>query len=120
MKRLLILAAPIAIVGLAATGCATAPTFDLETLKPTEEGDQISLTGRFELSGLQFRLFPGSDQKCLSGALTSLAGIPTPDYSNRTMTLTGSLVLADTPAAGAIKEACGRGVVMLANEVTTP
>lgn len=113
--RLLILVATFA-----ATGCATAPTFDLETLKPTPEGEQISLTGRFELSGLQFRLYPGSDDKCLSGALTSLAGVPTPDYTNRTMTLTGALVLADTPAAGAIQEACGRGVVMLANEVTTP
>ena len=115
MKRLLILAATIAAIG-----CATAPTFDIETLKPTPEGEQISLTGRFELSGLQFRLFPGSDDTCLSGALTSLAGIPTPDYNNRTMTLTGTLVLAETPAAGAIQEACGRGVVMLANEVTTP
>ena len=116
MKRpLLILAAAIA-----ATGCATAPTFDVDTLKPTAEGEQISLTGRFELSGLQFRLYPGSDSTCLSGALTSLAGVPTPDYTNRPMTLTGTLVLADTPAAGAIKEACGRGVVMLANEVTTP
>ena len=115
MKRPLILAAAIA-----ATGCATAPTFDVDTLKPTAEGEQISLTGRFELSGLQFRLYPSSDSTCLSGALTSLAGIPTPDYTNRTMTLTGTLVLADTPAAGAIKEACGRGVVMLANEVTTP
>jgi len=115
MKRPLILAAAIA-----ATGCATAPTFDVDTLKPTAEGEQISLTGRFELNGLQFRLYPGSGSTCLSGALTSLAGIPTPDYTNRTMTLTGTLVLANTPAAGAIQEACGRGVVMLANEVTTP
>ncbi|HOY80222.1 MAG TPA: hypothetical protein PLN33_20590 [Hyphomonadaceae bacterium] len=115
MKRPLILAAAIA-----ATGCATAPTFDVDTLKPTAEGDQISLTGRFELNGLQFRLYPGNDSTCLSGALTSLAGVPTPDYNNHQMTLTGTLVLANTPAAGAIQEACGRGVVMLANEVTTP
>ncbi len=115
MKRLLILAAT-----LIAAGCAATPSFDVATLKPTAEGEQISLTGRFELSGLQFRLYSGAESACISGALTSLAGVPTPDYNNRTMTLTGTLVLADTPAAGAIKEACGRGVVMLANEVTVP
>lgn len=113
--RLLIL-----IAALAATGCTAAPSFDIAALKPTPEGEQISLTGRFELNGLQFRLYSGAESACISGALTSLAGVPTPDYNNRIMTLTGSLVLADTEAAGAIKEACGRGVVMLANEVTTP
>ena len=112
--RLLILAVTLA------AGCASAPSFDIETLKPTAEGEQVSLTGRFELSGLQFRLFPGNDDKCLSGALTSLAGVPTPEFTNRTMTLTGELHLADTDAAGAIKDACNRGLVLLANEVTVP
>ena len=113
--RLLILTA-----ALAATGCAATPTFDIANLKPTPEGEQVSLTGRFELSGLQFRLYSGAESACISGALTSLAGIPTPDFNNRTMTLTGALVLADTEAAGQIKEACGQGVVMLANDVSLP
>lgn len=120
MRKSLLLLAPL-LGALAATGaCTTTQAFDVATLKPTAEGDQVSLTGRFELSGLQFRLYPGSGDTCLSGALTSLAGVPTPDYNNRTLTLTGALVLADTPAAGAIKEACGQGVVMLANEVSVP
>lgn len=114
-SRLLIL-----IAAVLSTGCAAAPSFDVETLKPTAEGEQISLTGRFELSGLQFRLYSGAESACISGALTSLAGVPPAEYTNRPMTLTGTLVLANTEAAGAIKEACGRGVVMLANEVTTP
>lgn len=99
-------------------GCASAPSFDIETLKPTAEGEQVSLTGRFELSGLQFRLFPGNGDTCLSGALTSLAGVPTPEFNNRTMTLTGELHLAEPE--GAIKDACNRGLVMLANEVVVP
>ena len=115
MRKPLLLAA-----AMLAAGCASAPSFDIETLKPTAEGEQISLTGRFELSGLQFRLFPGNGETCLSGALTSLAGIPTPDYNNRTMTLTGQLLLAETEAAGPIKDACARGLVMLANEVSVP
>ena len=108
------------LAGILASGCASAPSFDIENLKPTVEGEQISLTGRFELSGLQFRLFPGNGDTCLSGALTSLAGVPTPEFNNRTMTLTGELHLANTDAAGAIKDACNRGVVMLANEVVVP
>mgnify|MGYP003507895884 CR=1 FL=1 len=115
MRKPLLLAA-----AMLAAGCASAPSFDIETLKPTAEGEQISLTGRFELSGLQFRLFPGADDTCISGALTSLAGVPTPEYNNRTMTLTGELHLAETDAAGAIKDACNRGLVMLANEVVVP
>ena len=106
------------IAALLTAGCVSAPSFDIETLKPTAEGEQISLTGRFELSGLQFRLFPGNDDKCLSGALTSLAGVPTPEFNNRTMTLTGELQLAD--ADSPIKDACNRGLVMLANEVVVP
>ena len=110
----------LVLVALLTSGCAATPSFDIETLKPTAEGEQISLTGRFELSGLQFRLFPGNDDKCLSGALTSLAGVPTPEFNNRTMKLTGELHLANTEAAGAIKDACNRDLVMLANEVVVP
>ncbi|MDP3494348.1 MAG: hypothetical protein Q8R82_14640 [Hyphomonadaceae bacterium] len=115
MRKSIILAAV-----LASAGCAAMQSFDIATLKPTAEGEQVSLTGRFELSGLQFRLFPGNGETCLSGALTSLAGIPTPEYNNRTMTLTGQLLLAETEAAGPIKDACARGLVMLANEVSVP
>ena len=108
----------VVIAGLLTAACASAPSFNIETLKPTAEGEQVSLTGRFELSGLQFRLFPGADDTCLSGALTSLAGVPPPEYSNRTMTLTGELHLAEPD--GAIKDACNRGLVMLANDVSVP
>jgi len=113
MRKSLVFAA-----ALLAAACASAPSFDIETLKPTAEGEQVSLTGRFELSGLQFRLFPGNGDTCLSGALTSLAGVPTPEFNNRTMTLTGELHLAEPE--GAIKDACNRGLVMLANEVVVP
>ena len=36
------------------------------------------------------------------------------------MTLTGQLLLAETEAADPIKDACARGLVMLANEVSVP
>lgn len=100
--------------------CASAPTFNIASLQPTAETDQVSLTGRFELSGLQFRLYPGGGATCLSGALSSLAGVPTPEYTNRQMTLTGYLYKAGSEAAGEIIDACDSGIVMVANEVVAP
>lgn len=115
MKRASLVAA-----ALAATACASAPTFNIPALQPTAETDQVSLTGRFELSGLQFRLYPGSGPACLSGALSSLAGVPPPEYTNRQMTLTGYLYKSGSEAAGEIVDACDTGIVMLANEVVVP
>jgi hypothetical protein len=114
---------PVTALLALATGCASAPSFDIATLKPTEEADQATLTGHFELSGLQFRLYPGAagaNAPCLSGALTSLAGLPPPEYTNRQMTLTGHLHRAGSAEAGAIVDACGSGIIMLANEVIVP
>jgi len=115
MKRACLLAA-----ALATAACASAPTFNIASLQPTAETDQVSLTGRFELSGLQFRLYPGAGATCISGALSSLAGLPTPDYTNRQMTLTGYLYKSGSEAAGEIPDACNTGIVMVANEVVVP
>jgi hypothetical protein len=110
---------------LALSGCATsgAARFDIASLAPTTEGELASLTGHFVLSGLQFRLYPGaagSSAPCLSGALTSLAGVPPPAYANRTMTLSGRLLASSDPEASSIPNACNSKVLMLATEVVTP
>ena len=122
MKRARSRIAATVLLALAA-GCASAPSFDLARLQPTPEADQVTLTGYFDLNGLQFRLYPGAstaDAPCLSGALTSLAGIPTPEFTNRQMTLTGHLHRTTDPEAENIPNACGGALVMLANDVSAP
>ena len=116
-----ILLATAALV--AASACASAPSFDLGKLQPTAEAEQVTLTGYFDLNGLQFRLYPGAsgpNAPCLSGALTSLAGVPTPDFTNRIMALTGHLHRTTDPQAETIPTACGGAIVMLANDVSVP
>ena len=113
---------PIAASLLALGACASS-TFDFAALEPTPEGEQITLTGYFDLNGLQFRLYPGQhgdNATCLSGALTSLAGIPTPEFTNRQRSLTGHLHRATDPEAENIPNPCGAALVMLANEVVVP
>jgi hypothetical protein len=112
----------LALAALAAGACAT-PSFDIAKLQPTPEAEQVTLTGYFDLNGLQFRLYPGASDAnapCLSGALTSLAGVPTPEFTNRQMALTGHLHRTTDPEAENIPNACGGALVMLANDVAVP
>jgi len=105
---------------LALAACASTPTFDVAKLQPTPDAAQTMLTGRFELNGLQFRLYSGAGDACISGALTSLAGIPPPEYSNRQMTLSGRLITAGREEAGSLADPGGSGLILIANEVTVP
>lgn len=105
---------------MALAACASTPTFDIAKLQPTPDADQATLTGRFEVNGRQFRLYPGSGDACLAGALTSLAGIPPLEYSNRQMTLSGRLLTAGGEEAGSLADPCGSGLILLADEVTVP
>lgn len=116
MPRLILLTASL----LALAACASTPTFDIGKLQPTPDAAQTALTGRFELNGLQFRLYSGAGDACISGALTSLAGIPTPEYSNRQMTLSGRLLTVGGEEAGSLADPCGSGLILLADEVTVP
>ena len=118
MRTHITIAASLLVLG----ACASS-TFDIAALQPTPEGEQTSLTGYFDLNGLQFRLYPGQhgdNAPCVSGALTSLAGIPTPEFTNRQMSLTGHLHRATDPEAENIPNPCGAALVMLANEVVVP
>lgn len=118
MRTYIPIAASLLILG----ACASS-TFDIAALQPTPEGEQITLTGYFDLNGLQFRLYPGATgdkAPCLSGALTSLAGVPTPEFTNRQMSLTGHLHRAADAEAENIPNPCGAPHVMLANEVVVP
>ena len=107
---------------LALAACASS-SLDIGALQPTAEGEQVTLTGYFDLNGLQFRLYPGAtgdEAPCISGALTSLAGVPTPEFTNRQMALTGHLHRTTNAEAEKIPNPCGGALVMLANEVVVP
>ncbi len=107
---------------LALAACSTPLKLDLlNGIKRVDDAEQIQLTGLLVLNGGDFRLYPnGPAGGCISGTLLSLAGIPTPEYSNRTMAVTGYLHVAGTETAGATKDDCKAGMVLHATEVTTP
>ena len=107
---------------LSLAACASA-SFDIAALQPTPEGEQVTLTGYFDLNGLQFRLYPGAtgdEAPCISGALTSLAGVPTPEFTTRQMAFTGHLHRTTDAEAEKIPNPCGGALVMLANQVVVP
>ena len=101
------------------------PTFDLAGLKPTADGETATLTGWFKLDGRSFTLTPSATKPadnaaCLSGVLLSLAGNPTPEYSDRTMTVSGYVYDAKDDAAEGAANPCHSGVIIEAIEVSTP
>lgn len=115
LRRILLTASLLSLAG-----CASPPTFDIGRLQPTPDAEQATLTGRFELNGRQFRLYPGDGDACLAGVLTSLAGIPPSEFTNRQMTLSGRLLAVGSEEAGSLADPCGAGLIMLADEVTVP
>jgi len=113
-------------LGLAACTSPPAPRFDIGALKPTAEGGQIELTGWFQIDD-QFRLYP--EQKrlgeigkntCISGVALSLAGIVPLESSGKLMSVSGFLHRASSAEAGAVKDECGSGLVLLATGVSVP
>ena len=71
----------------------------------------------------EFRLYPGAtgdEAPCISGALTSLAGVPTPEFTTRQMAFTGHLHRTTDAEAEKIPNPCGGALVMLANQVVVP
>jgi hypothetical protein len=113
----------LALAALAAGACAT-PSFDIgASFSPQPKAEQVTLTGYFDLNGLQFRLYPGAtgdEAPCISGALTSLAGVPTPEFTTRQMAFTGHLHRTTDAEAENIPNPCGGALVMLANDVAVP
>lgn len=118
------------LAGLAvlATACSTPtapPTFDIAATRPTGDGDAATLTGWFTFSDRTFRLYPtrtkpADGAPCLSGVLLSLAGVPTPDFNDRPMTVMGFIYdKADEAAQGAANP-CQSGVIIEAIEISVP
>jgi hypothetical protein len=111
-----------------AAACSTPaakPTFDLAGMKPTPDGETATLTGWFNLVDRTFRLYPtaakpANDAPCLSGVLLSLAGMPTPEDSNRPMTVTGYVYAKGDEAAQGAANPCQSGVILEAIEVSAP
>jgi len=118
----------ILLPGLILAACASppAPYFDIAARKPAAEGDQVQLTGWLQIDS-QFRLYPvqrhlGETGKstCISGVTLSLAGIVPPEFNGKLMAVSGFLHRAGSVGAGAVRDECGSGVVLLATEVAVP
>ncbi len=124
MRGLLVCCVMLA-VGCSAPEPAAKPSFDLAGMKPTADGDAATLTGWFTLEGRSFTLHPtltkpASNAPCLSGVLLSLAGVPTPEYSDRPMTISGYIYDAKDPAAEGAANPCKSGVILEAIDVMVP
>ncbi len=111
-----------------AAGCSTPaakPTFDVAGMKPTADGETATLTGWFKLDGRSFQLYPtltkpGANDMCVSGVLLSLAGVPTPEYSDRPMTVSGYVFDAKDEAAEGAANPCKSSVIIEAIDVMVP
>jgi len=116
------------VLALAACSAPSAESFDISKLQPTVEADQKTLTGWFQTDGFRnFRLYPAKADlgqtgkgSCISGIALSLAGIPTPDFNNRMMTITGSIHRTGSAEAGSTADSCGSGIVLLAMDISVP
>ncbi|MDP3736038.1 MAG: hypothetical protein Q8R02_01535 [Hyphomonadaceae bacterium] len=112
---------------MALGGCLTPkPAFDIPTLKPTEEADQVVLTGWLQL-GDQIRLYPEKKHlgdmgkaTCISGVLLSLAGRPGPEFNDRRVAVSGYLRRFGGEGSGSLKDECGSGLILLADGVSVP
>ncbi|MEQ1782453.1 MAG: hypothetical protein ABMA14_13910 [Hyphomonadaceae bacterium] len=115
---------------LLATGCtapgpAVKPTFDLANLKPSADGDAPTFTGWLVIDGRDFKLYPtaakpADNDPCVSGVLLSLAGMPTPDFSNRVMNVTGYVFDKIDPGAEGAANPCHSAMIVEAIEVSVP
>lgn len=118
----------VCCVMLAMAGCqapAEKPSFDLPGLKPTADGETATLTGWFRLNDRSFSLYPtltkpADNAPCLSGVLLSLAGNPTPEYSDRPMTISGYVFGEKDDAAQGAANPCKSSVILEAVDVTVP
>lgn len=101
------------------------PSFDIVAVKPTAEGDAATLTGWFRLTDRSFRLYPtltkpADDAKCISGVLLSLAGVPTAEYSDRPMSISGYVFDAKDEASQGAANPCNSTVILQAIDVMVP
>jgi hypothetical protein len=113
------------VAGCSAPEPVAKPSFDLAGMKPTADGDAATLTGWFTLEGRAFTLYPtltkpASNAPCLSGVLLSLAGMVTPEYTNRPMTVSGYVFDAKDPAAEGAANPCQSSVIIEAIDVMVP
>ena len=118
------LAAALGFLLLAACQAPPATPFDVAAVKPSDE--PVSLTGWYQATEAyrQFRLYPRDGDlqaagkgQCISGVASSLAGVPPETLNGRKVTITGPIYAAGSPDIGDTPDACGAGVVMLANDI---
>jgi len=116
-------------VAVSACGPAAGKSFEISGLRPTVEADQQALTGWFQIGDgfREFRLYPEQRRlgeigkgSCVSGLGLSLAGVPTPDFNGRRMTVTGSVHRAGSAEVGAATDACASGLIILASDISFP
>jgi len=114
-------------LALALSACAPAPSFEIAPLLSAPElGKEVKLTGWVQTEG-PFRLYPletdlgkSGDKSCISGVLTSLAGIPPPSMNHKRMTVEGRLYPVGARDAAAVKDECGNGVVLMVTDISSP
>ena len=116
----------LGLLGLAGCAAPVPKSFDISALEPTVEADQKTLTGWFQIEEgfREFRLYPVEsdlgkigEAVCLSGLALSLAGVPTSDFNGVRMSVTGSVHRVGSVEAGATRDVCGAGVVLLAIDI---
>ena len=87
--------------------------------------DAPTLTGWLVIDGRSFRLYPtatkpADNSPCVSGVLLSLAGMPTPDFSDRVMNVSGYVLDKNDPGAEGAANPCQSSVIITAIEVDVP
>jgi hypothetical protein len=116
----------LALAGLALAGCVAGPSFEIGALRPTTEGAQIVLVGWAQFADA-FRLYPiqadlgkTGDRRCISGLLTSLAGIPPPVLDGQRLRASGQLYRVGNPEVASVRDQCGSGLVLLVDDIGLP
>lgn len=119
----------LAFCAMLMAGCqappAAKPTFDAEGMKPAPDGETATLTGWFRFVGRDFQIYPTmtaptGDTPCLSGVLLSLAGVPTPDFADRPMKVSGYVANADDPSVEGVVNPCKSAVVISVVDLEVP
>ena len=82
-------------------------------------------TGWLVIDGRSLRLYPtatkpADNSPCVSGVLLSLAGMPTPDFSDRVMNVSGYVLDKNDPGAEGAANPCQSNVIITAIEVSIP
>ncbi|HVY90453.1 MAG TPA: hypothetical protein VG942_16420 [Hyphomonadaceae bacterium] len=115
----------IAGLALMLAACAPGPSFEIAPLLSVrQEGKEVTLTGWVQTEG-PFRLYPleadigkSGDKSCISGVLTSLAGVPPPTLNHKRMTVMGKLYPAGARDAANVKDECGNGIVLMVTDLS--